>query len=82
MAELKVVIKDSTNQIFRKRAMERIGYGKGALSIAADEALRAWVSMPEKIRPRHRSKAKLELDFKVDPKLVDKVIDEIESTVI
>jgi hypothetical protein len=80
MAELKVVIKDSTNQIFRKKAMERIGYGKGALSTAAEEALRAWASKPERTKPlrRSRNRIRLELPYRVDPELVEKIIEETE----
>lgn len=46
MALLKVVISDTVEQNFRKTAMERFGYSKGALSRAAEEALDQWLEMP------------------------------------
>jgi hypothetical protein len=42
MAEIKVYIPDEVNERFRKAAMFSFGYGKGALSNAAEQAFDAW----------------------------------------
>lgn len=43
MPSLKVQISEETERKFREAAMRRFGYGKGALSLAADRALSEWV---------------------------------------
>lgn len=54
MGSMKVILSDDTERRFRRVAMMRYGYGKGALSEAAEAALEAWsssedqeVEMPE-----------------------------------
>ena len=49
MGNLKVVIHDEVEGRFRVAAMKRYGYGKGALSRAAEEALLRWLSDMENI---------------------------------
>jgi len=44
MGSLKVIIGDEVEQQFRRVAMKRYGYGKGALSEAAEAALGEWSS--------------------------------------
>ncbi len=44
MGEVKVKLTDETEAAFRKRAMEAFGYGKGSLSLAAEEAFKEWVA--------------------------------------
>ena len=41
---LRVQIDDKLERKFREKAMKRFGYGKGALSKAAEEAILNWVS--------------------------------------
>jgi hypothetical protein len=41
---LRVQIDDKLERKFRERAMKKFGYGKGALSKAAEEAIMNWVS--------------------------------------
>ena len=49
MGEMKIKISDATEKAFRKLAMQRFGYQKGALSEAAEEAIETWaVSYDEK----------------------------------
>ncbi len=43
MGSLKIVIEDGLLKRFRKKAMEKFGYRKGALSIAAREAIKNWL---------------------------------------
>jgi len=43
MGELKAVLKEETLGKFRKKAMEKFGYGKGSLSMAAEEAVEEWL---------------------------------------
>jgi hypothetical protein len=45
---LRVQISQKLERKFRELAMKRFGYGKGALSRAAEEALAGWVSTVEK----------------------------------
>jgi hypothetical protein len=44
MGSIKVVIDDQTEQRFRMAAMKKFGYGKGAISEAAENALAEWAS--------------------------------------
>ena len=44
MGSLKVIIGDEVEKQFRRTAMRRYGYGKGALSEAAEAALSEWSS--------------------------------------
>jgi len=43
MGSLKLVMEDELLRKFRKKAMEKFGYTKGALSIAAREAIKNWL---------------------------------------
>ena len=45
---LRVQINPELENRFRKLAMKRFGYGKGALSKAAEEAIRRWIQTVEK----------------------------------
>ncbi len=45
---LRVQINPKLEQKFRETAMKRFGYGKGALSKAAEEAILKWLSTTEK----------------------------------
>lgn len=45
---LRVQINTKLEQKFREAAMKRFGYGKGALSKAAEEAILNWISALEK----------------------------------
>jgi len=45
---LRVQINAKLEQKFRETAMKRFGYGKGALSKAAEEAILNWISTTEK----------------------------------
>ena len=47
MGELKVKLSDAAEQRFRKAAMERFGYQKGSLSMAAEKAMNAWLEERE-----------------------------------
>ncbi len=42
---LRVQIDDKLERKFREKAMKKFGYGKGALSKAAEEAILNWVSI-------------------------------------
>ncbi|MFQ5710245.1 MAG: hypothetical protein ACE5GD_00545 [Candidatus Geothermarchaeales archaeon] len=44
MAGIRFQITDELEKKFREAAMKRFGYGKGALSLAAEEALSRWLS--------------------------------------
>lgn len=44
MGSLKVTIDDEAEERFRRAAMKKFGYGKGALSKAAEAALDEWAS--------------------------------------
>jgi hypothetical protein len=44
MGNMKVVVDDQVEKKFRRVAMMRYGYGKGALSTAAEAALDEWSS--------------------------------------
>ncbi len=48
MAEMKVYLPDDLDLKFRKTAMTVYGYGRGSLSKAATEALRAWCAGHER----------------------------------
>jgi hypothetical protein len=45
---LRVQINPKVKEKFREAAMKRFGYGKGALSKAAEEAILKWLSTTEK----------------------------------
>jgi hypothetical protein len=49
---LRVQINPHLEQKFREAAMKRFGYGKGALSKAAEEAIINWVSTAENEPPQ------------------------------
>jgi len=42
MRPIKVQLSEDTDKKFREAAMRRFGYGKGALSLAAERALSTW----------------------------------------
>ena len=42
MGEIKISLSDSIEEVFRKIAMKRFGYRKGAFSMAAEEAINNW----------------------------------------
>ena len=44
MAGLRIQLPDELEKLFRKVAMKRYGYGRGSLSLAAEEAIRRWVA--------------------------------------
>jgi len=44
MAGLRFQVKEELEKKFREAAMKRFGYGKGALSRAAEEALQKWLA--------------------------------------
>lgn len=44
MAGVRVRLPGELEQKFRRAAMRRFGYGKGALSLAAEEAIRNWLA--------------------------------------
>ena len=44
---LRVQVNNKLEQRFREAAMRRFGYGKGALSKAAEEAIQNWISTIE-----------------------------------
>ena len=44
---LRVQIDEKLERKFRETAMKKFGYGKGALSRAAEEAIIKWISMTE-----------------------------------
>lgn len=43
MRLVKGTVSDDVERKFRKKAMEKFGYGKGAISKALEEALRLWI---------------------------------------
>jgi hypothetical protein len=45
---LRIQIEQKLERRFRELAMKRFGYGKGALSRAAEEAIMRWISTVEK----------------------------------
>ncbi len=49
MGYLKIKLPDSVEESFRKAAMRRFGYQKGAISKAAQEALEKWATQHLKI---------------------------------
>lgn len=57
MAGIRVQLPDDLEKKFRETAMKCFGYGKGALSKAAEEAFRNWIT----------SAGKEKLKFKGDP---------------
>jgi hypothetical protein len=66
---LRVQINQKLELKFREAAMKRFGYGKGALSKAAEEAIMDWVSAMEKE----------ELSFEGDPvDAIDGLLSDIE----
>lgn len=66
---LRVKIDQKLERRFREAAMRRFGYGKGALSKAAEEAIRRWVSTVESE----------ELNFDEDPvEAIDGLLSDID----
>ena len=52
MGEMKIKIPDNLDNLFRRIAMKKFGYRKGAISYAAKEALEDWTAteeIPDKI---------------------------------
>jgi len=49
MASLKVQLSEETEKKFREAAMRHFGYGKGALSLAAERALSEWVARERRV---------------------------------
>jgi len=49
MGGVKVYISDELERKFREAAMKLYGYGRGSLSIAAENALRAWLSQASEV---------------------------------
>ena len=47
MGSLKVYLPDELEAAFRKRAMERFGYGKGSISKGAQTAIHGWLMEDE-----------------------------------
>lgn len=47
MGELKIKLPDELEKVFRKLAMKRYGYIKGAMSAAAKEAIGVWTKLEE-----------------------------------
>ncbi len=56
MAGIRVQLPEHLERRFRSQAMKRFGYGKGSLSMAAQEAFERWIASVEK-----------EIMFKGDP---------------
>lgn len=50
MGEIKIKIEDRVERLFRKLAMRKFGYQKGALSEAAEEAIVEWAASNEEER--------------------------------
>ena len=48
MGWIKFTLSDETEMAFRKKAMERFGYSKGSLSLAAEEAVKQWLAKRQK----------------------------------
>jgi hypothetical protein len=49
MGELKIVLPEDIEKKFRRLAMARYGYQKGAMSRAAQEAIQSWAVVEEEI---------------------------------
>jgi hypothetical protein len=47
MVEVRGVVSKEAEDEFRRLAMEKFGYGKGSLSKALEEAVRAWIEKCE-----------------------------------
>ncbi len=47
MGEIRGVVGSEAEDKFRRLAMKKFGYGKGSLSKALEEALRAWIEKCE-----------------------------------
>jgi len=74
MAGLRFQIKEELEKKFRETAMKRFGYGKGALTRAAEEALQKWlasISMEEEMFKGDPVKA-------IDGLLADVNLDSVE----
>ncbi len=50
MAESKIYISDKTDAQFRETAMKRFGYGRGSISLAAEEAIAQWIVREDRIQ--------------------------------
>lgn len=59
MGEVKVRLSDEVEAAFRKKAMEKFGYGKGSLSLAAEEAFGEWAVARQKTAEMGKSLSKL-----------------------
>ena len=44
MGEMKIKVENNTEEMFRRIAMRKFGYKKGAISMAANEAMQNWAS--------------------------------------
>lgn len=56
MGEMKIILTEDIEKTFRKIAMKRFGYQKGAISKAAQEAIGNWASaFPEKYEEEEES---------------------------
>jgi hypothetical protein len=49
MPSIKVQLSEQTERKFREAAMRHFGYGKGALSLAAERALSDWAARERKV---------------------------------
>jgi len=49
MPPIKVQLSEETERKFREAAMRRFGYGKGALSLAAEKALSSWIKREREV---------------------------------
>ncbi|HUB92841.1 MAG TPA: nucleotidyltransferase domain-containing protein [Candidatus Saccharimonadales bacterium] len=50
MAESKIYISDRIDAQFREAAMKRFGYGRGSISLAAEEAIVQWLVKEDRIQ--------------------------------
>ena len=45
LAGLRIQLPKELERLFREMAMKRFGYGKGSISLAAQEAIRKWLGV-------------------------------------
>jgi len=70
MAGLRLLVRDDLEKRFREAAMNRFGFGKGALTRAAEQAFERWLSA-----------AKEDVRFEGDPvKAIDGILDDVKIT--
>jgi hypothetical protein len=50
MGSLRFQVRDEVEKRFREAAMKRFGYGKGALSKAAEEAILMWLASVKELK--------------------------------